>query len=104
MITNPTQACPRICSQGIEAHTVAAKWISSVWAYAVLPGVHLATWLLGHVDLWPNHELFPATPAPQAGIDATHSSQVHSLDPWQCAMVGMQPPVGPVLDRVHTMW
>ena len=91
MITNPTQACPRICSQGIEAHTVAVKWIWSVWAYAVLPGVHLATRL-------------PATPAPQAGIDTIHSSQVHSLDPWQCAIVGMQPPVGPVLDRVHTMW
>ena len=26
MITNPTQACPRICSQGNEAHTATKKW------------------------------------------------------------------------------
>ena len=30
-------------------------------------------------SFWPNHEVFPATPAPQAGIDATQSSQVHPM-------------------------
>ena len=28
---------------------------------------------------WPNHKVFPATPASLAGIDATHNSQMHSL-------------------------
>ena len=32
-----------------------------------------------HKRWWPNHEVFPATPAPQVAIDATHSTQVQTL-------------------------